>query len=367
MTDTLDCVVIGAGVVGLAIGRAMAKRGRDVIVLESETAIGTVTSSRNSEVIHAGIYYPAGSLKGTLCVRGKTMLYDYLKEHGIEHNRCGKLVVATNEAEIGVLHDVVKKAAANGCTELNWLDGSQAMAQEPGLKCLAALSSPTTGIVDSHAYMLSLQGEIETHGGAVVLASPLEGGKVQDDGLLLRVGGSEPMEVLCKTVINCAGLDAQNVMRGIDGFPTKHIPAQYYCKGSYFTLTGKAPFEQLIYPVPGQASLGCHYTRDLGGQGRFGPDAEWVEKIDYEVDPARGDSFYEQIRRYWPDLPEGALTPSYSGMRPKLQAPGEAAKDFQIDGPSVHGINGLVNLFGIESPGLTSSLALGEHVADLLD
>jgi len=367
MADTLDCVVIGAGVVGLAVGRAMALQGREVIVLEAETAIGTVTSSRNSEVIHAGIYYPEGSLKGQLCVQGKWMLYDYLEQHGIEHRRCGKLVVATNDAEVDILHNVVKMAAANGCTELDWLDGAEAMALEPELSCLKALSSPTTGIIDSHGYMLSLQGEIEAHGGAVVLASPLIDADVRPDGILLRVGGAEPTEVLCKTVINSAGLDAQSVARALNGFPPAHIPERYLCKGNYFTLSGKAPFTQLIYPVPGAASLGCHYTRDLGGQGRFGPDAEWIDEIDYEVDPLRGDSFYQQIRRYWPSLPDGALIPAYSGMRPKLQAPGKPAQDFKIEGPAHHGIAGWVNLFGIESPGLTSSLAIGEHVAKMLD
>ena len=371
MTDTLDCAVIGAGVVGLAIARTLARQGREVIVLESQDAIGTVTSARNSEVIHAGLYYPEGSLKGRLCVRGKGLLYDYLDHHGIEHHRCGKLVVATTEAEIDILQGVVKKAAANGCRELDWLDGAEAQALEPHLQCLKALSSPTTGILDSHAYMLSLQGEIEAHGGWVALNSPVLSGEVRGDGILLNVGGTEPhskqTQVMCKTVINSAGLDAQAVMGTITGFPPTHIPKRYLCKGTYFSLSGKAPFERLIYPVPGAASLGCHYTRDLGGQGRFGPDAEWVDEIDYAVDPARSDSFYDQIKRYWPDLPDGALSPAYSGMRPKLQAPGETAHDFKIEGPDVHGIKGLVNLFGIESPGLTASLAIGEHVAGLLD
>jgi len=367
MTETLDCVVIGAGVVGLAIAQTLALSGREVIVLEAESAIGTVTSARNSEVIHAGIYYPQGSLKGALCVKGKGLLYDYLERHGIDHRRCGKLVVATTEAEGSVLHEVVKKAAANGCTELDWLDGKDVAALEPELKCLAALSSPTTGILDSHAYMLSLQGEIEAHGGWVALSSPLLEAEVRKEGILLRVGGTEPMEVLCSTVINSAGLDAQAVAHALSGFPKAHIPTRHLCKGNYFSLTGKAPFSRLVYPVPGAASLGCHYTRDLGGQGRFGPDAEWVDAIDYEVDPARGASFYEQIRRYWPGLKDGALAPAYSGMRPKLQAPGEPAQDFRIDGPERHGVKGLVNLFGIESPGLTASLAIGEHVLALLD
>lgn len=374
MSERLDCAVIGAGVVGLAIGRALAKRGREVFVLEAEPAIGTLTSSRNSEVIHAGIYYAAGSLKGRLCVAGKHMLYDYAEAHGVEHHRCGKLVVATTEAEVAILGDVVDKAAANGCTELDWLDGDEAMKLEPELSCLKALSSPTTGIIDSHGLMLSLQGEIEDHGGAVALNAPVLGGEITADGIVLRVGGTEPMEVLCTTVINAAGLDAQAVTARIDGVAHANIPPRHLCKGNYFSLSGKAPFTQLIYPVPGAASLGCHYTRDLGGQGRFGPDAEWIADNDlsgadqdYNVAEDRGESFYAQIRRYWPGLADGALTPSYSGMRPKLQAQGEAAFDFRIDGPTAHGIPGLVNLYGIESPGLTSCLAIGEYVAGMLD
>jgi len=367
MTEKLDCVVIGAGVVGLAIARTLALSGRDVIVIESESAIGTGTSSRNSEVIHAGIYYAPGSLKGTLCVKGKGMLYDYLDRHGVEHQRCGKLVVATTQSEVDVLNNVVAKAAANGCTELEWLDGQDATALEPELNCLAALSSPSTGIMDSHGYMLSLQGEIEAHGGWIALESPLIDGEVHAEGIVLRIGGIEPMEVLCNTVINSAGLNAQGVARYLRGLGTQHIPQRYLCKGNYFALNGKAPFTQLVYPVPGTASLGCHYTRDLGGQGRFGPDAEWIDHINYDVDPSRGDSFYEQIRRYWPGLADGALSPSYCGIRPKLQAPDGPAEDFRIDGPAHHGIKGLVNLYGIESPGLTASLAIADHVLGLLD
>lgn len=372
MTDTLDCVVIGAGVVGLAIAQTLAKSGREVYVLEAESAIGTITSARNSEVIHAGLYYPEGSLKGRLCVRGKALLYDYLERHAIEHQRCEKLVVATREAEVSILKEVIQKAAANGCDDLKLIDASQAMELEPELHCLKALSSPSTGILDSHAYMLSLQGEIESHGGAIALNAPVLGGSVlggagRNDGILLRVGGAEPMEVQCKTVINSTGLDAQKMAGLIEGFPTSHIPPRHLCKGNYFTLSGKAPFSRLIYPVPGAAGLGCHYTRDLGGQGRFGPDTQWINQIDYQVDPARGDSFYAQIRRYWPGLEDGALTPAYCGIRPKIQAPGEAAHDFIIEGPAQHGVAGLIQLFGIESPGLTASLAIGEYVQGLLN
>ncbi|MCW8914258.1 MAG: NAD(P)/FAD-dependent oxidoreductase [Magnetovibrio sp.] len=367
MTETLDTVVIGGGVVGLACARTLALSGREVVVVEREPAIGTITSSRNSEVIHAGIYYPQGSLKGRLCVEGKWMLYDYLDAHGVDYNRCGKLVVATTDDEVAVLEDVVRKAAANGCTELDWLEGAEAQALEPELKCLKALSSPTTGIIDTHGFMLSLQGELEAHGGAVALNSPVESARITANGILLQVGGEQPMEVLAKTVINSAGLDAQSMAGHIDDFPTEHIPPAHLCKGNYFSLLGKAPFKQLIYPVPGAASLGCHYTRDLGGQGRFGPDAEWVDHIDYQVNPERGDSFYAQIRCYWPGLEDGALSPAYSGMRPKIQAPGEPAHDFIIQGADTHGVPGLINLFGIESPGLTSSLAIARYVKELLD
>ncbi|MEG3617027.1 NAD(P)/FAD-dependent oxidoreductase [Magnetovibrio sp. PR-2] len=367
MTDSLDTVVIGAGVVGLACARAMALAGHEVVVVEALDAIGTVTSSRNSEVIHAGIYYPEGSLKGRLCVQGKAMLYDYLEAHAIEHNRCGKLVVATTDEEVSILKTVVTKAAANGCTELNWLDGDEAQALEPELRCLKALSSPTTGIVDTHGFMLSLQGELEAHGGAVALNAPVLSGDVKADGILLRVGGDQPMEVLAKHVINAAGLDAQKLAGCINGYATHHAPPAHLCKGNYFSLMGKAPFDQLIYPVPGNSSLGCHYTRDLGGQGRFGPDAEWIEDgstIDYAVNPKRAESFYKQIRSYWPGLPDDALSPAYCGMRPKIQAQGEPAHDFVIQGPDIHDVPGLVNLFGIESPGLTSSLAIGDFVKE---
>lgn len=366
MTEKIECLVIGAGVVGLAIARTLALRGLEVIVVEAEPAIGTVTSARNSEVIHAGLYYPPGSLKGQLCVQGNAMLYDYVERHGIDHQRCGKLVVATSDDEVAVLKGVVGKAAANGCTQLDWLEGPEAQALEPELTCLAALSSPTTGIIDTHGFMLSLQGELEAHGGWVALSSPVLGGEVHKDGFLMSIGGAQPMDIECTALINSAGLDAQSVAGRIKGLDPRHIPTRHLCKGNYFTLSGRAPFSRLVYPVPGTASLGCHYTRDLGGQGRFGPDAEWVEAINYDVDARRAEGFYAEIRRYWPGLKDGALTPAYSGMRPKLQAPGEGPQDFVIQGRSVHGIKGLVNLYGIESPGLTSSLAIGAYVADLV-
>ncbi|OEJ64331.1 NAD(P)/FAD-dependent oxidoreductase [Magnetovibrio blakemorei] len=366
MTEKIECLVIGAGVVGLAIARTLALRGHDVIVVEAEPAIGTITSARNSEVIHAGLYYPPGSLKGQLCVQGNALLYDYVEHSGINHQRCGKLVVATSDDEVAVLKGVVGKAAANGCTKLDWLEGPEARALEPELTCLAALSSPTTGIIDTHGFMLSLLGELEAHGGWVALSSPALSGEVRKDGFLMTIGGTEPMDIECTTLINSAGLDAQAVAGRIKGFDPHLIPKRHLCKGNYFSLSGRAPFSRLVYPVPGTASLGCHYTRDLGGQGRFGPDAEWVEAINYDVDARRADAFYAEIRRYWPGLKDGALTPAYSGMRPKLQAPGEGTQDFSIQGPAVHGIKGLVNLYGIESPGLTSSLAIGAYVADMV-
>jgi L-2-hydroxyglutarate oxidase LhgO len=360
----VDCVVIGAGVVGLAMARALALAGREVVILEAEDAIGTVTSSRNSEVIHAGIYYPEGSLKARLCRSGRDRLYDYLGAHGIDHARCGKLVVATTEAELEPLRAVESKARANGVEDIRWIGGADAIALEPELTCIAALISPSTGILDSHAYMLSLRGEAEDHGAAIAFRSPVTSGRVDGGSVTLEVGGDQPMALACRTVVNCAGLGAQGVARSIAGVPPESVPALRYAKGNYFYLTGRAPFEHLIYPVPGLASLGLHYTRDLGGQGRFGPDVEWVDAIDYRVDPARAETFYAAIRRYWPALADGALSPGYSGVRPKLQAPGEPAADFVFQGPETHGIEGLINLFGIESPGLTASLAIADAVVE---
>lgn len=364
MTETVDCVVIGAGVVGLAMARALAMAGREVIVLEAEDAIGTVTSSRNSEVIHAGIYYPEGSLKARLCRAGRDRLYGYLGEHGIDHARCGKLVVATTEAELEPLRAVERKARANGVEDIRWIGAPDAIGMEPALTCVAALISPSTGILDSHAYMLSLQGEAEDHGAAVAFLSPVTGGRADGGSIVLDVGGEQPTALACRAVVNCAGLGAQAVARSIAGVPPQTVPPLHYAKGNYFTLAGRAPFEHLVYPVPGSASLGLHYTRDLGGQGRFGPDVEWVDAIDYQVDPGRADAFYAAIRRYWPELPDGTLNPGYSGIRPKLQAPGEPAADFVFQGPETHGVDGLVNLFGIEFPGLTASLALADAVVE---
>lgn len=364
MTETCECVVIGAGVVGLAIARAMALSGREVVVLEAAEGIGTVTSSRNSEVIHAGLYYPKDGLKAVLCVKGRHMLYRYLEDHGIEHIRCGKLVVASSEQEVGILRSIEQKALANGVHDVKWIEASEARALEPDLVCLAALSSPSTGILDSHGYMLSLQGEAEDRGSAFAFLTPVIGGKIESDGIMLETGGGMPMQLRARMVINAAGLGAQAVAGSIAGIPRNMIPPLYYAKGNYFSLLGKPPFRQLVYPVPDQASIGLHYTRDLAGQGRFGPDVEWVSDINYDVDGRRADQFYESIRRYWPALKDGALQPSYAGVRPKLQSPQEQPKDFMIQGPEEHGIKGLINLFGIESPGLTASLAIAEYVMD---
>jgi L-2-hydroxyglutarate oxidase LhgO len=367
MAETLDCAVIGAGVIGLAVARALALAGREVVILEAASAIGTGTSSRNSEVIHAGIYYPPASLKARLCRHGREMLYRYLGAHGVAHRRCGKLIVATTEAEIARLHAIEARALASGVQDLCWLSAAEARALEPALACVAALLSPSTGILDSHGYMLSLQGGAEERGATIALRSPVTGGTIGDGRIRLDIGGSAPMSLVCNTVVNCAGLEAQRVAAAISGIPAA-IPALHLAKGSYFALAGRAPFSRLIYPVPGVASLGTHYTCDLGGQGRFGPDVEWVEAIDYVVDIRRAQSFYAAIRRYWPDLPDGALSPAYAGIRPKVQAPGDTeAADFIIQGPEVHGVPGLVCLYGIESPGLTASLAIAEAVLERLN
>ena len=364
--EPVDAVVIGAGVVGLAVARALALAGREVVVLEREDAIGTGTSSRNSEVIHAGIYYPPGSLKARLCVAGRLALYAYLAEHGVAHRRCGKLIVATDEAQIAGLEKLKAQASANGVGDLRMLAAREARALEPRLSCVAALESPSTGIVDSHGFMLALRGDAESRGAAIAFRSPLVAGRVAASGVELEVGGAEPMRLLARTVVNCAGLYAQEVARSIEGFPAERIPPSYYCKGNYFSLSGRSPFARLVYPAPESAGLGVHLTLDLAGQARFGPDVEWIERIDYDVDPERGRVFYEAIRRYWPELKDGSLQPAYCGIRPKIQAQGEPSRDFLVEGPEEHGVAGLVNLYGIESPGLTASLAIGEHVLGLL-
>ena len=376
MIDRVDSIVVGAGVVGLAIARQLAMAGDEVIVLEAADAIGTETSSRNSEVIHAGIYYAKDSLKARFCVAGKAMLYEFCASRGVAHRNCGKLIVATSQDELAILADIKAKAAANGVDDLYEVSAATAMAEEPALRCTGALVSPSTGIIDSHGLMLAYQGEAEDHGAVIAFHSRAVGGRVLNDGLSLRVadGHGGEMELACSRLVNAAGLYAQPLARTIEGLDPATVPPLYYCKGNYFSLAGRQPFSRLIYPVPASASLGVHLTIDLGGQARFGPDQQWLEgavesldgTIDYRVEPGRADVFYDAVRRYYPALPDDSLQPAYSGMRPKLQKPGGGAEDFLIQGPESHGVAGLINLFGIESPGLTASLAIAGHVADLL-
>ncbi len=363
--DSVDCIVIGAGVIGLAVARALALAGREVIVLEAAEGIGTETSSRNSEVIHAGIYYPAGSFMARFCVAGRRALYAYCRERGVPFSNCGKLIVATNAEEDGRLAGIKARAEANGVEGMRLLTQAEAVALEPNLRCTSALLSPVTGVVDSHAYMLALQGDAENAGAACVFFSPVDAARVRSGGIEIDVGGADPMTLRCQLLVNSAGLHAPDLARRIVGMPPERVPAAYYAKGSYFTLTGRAPFSRLIYPVPVPGGLGVHLTIDLGGQARFGPDVEWVDRIDYMVDPARAEKFYAAVRRYWPGLKDGAIQPGYAGIRPKIVPPSVASQDFVIQGPQTHGVPGLINLFGIESPGLTASLALADHVVEV--
>jgi L-2-hydroxyglutarate oxidase LhgO len=366
MADAVECVVVGAGVIGLAVARALALQGREVLVLEQERFIGAHTSSRNSEVIHAGLYYPKDSLKARFCVEGKNRLYAYCAERGISAKRIGKLVTAADEREAASLAGLMAKAAANGVGDLELLSGAAARDLEPELACVAAFHSPSTGIVDSHALMLSFQGDAEDAGARLALRAELLGARATSSGFALEVGGADKTALECKILVNAAGLYAPALARRIAGVPPQSIPRDYYCRGVYFTLSGRAPFKRLIYPVPEHAGLGVHYTADLGGQGKFGPDTEWIAGIDYTVDPKRGALFYAAIRRYWPGLKDGALQPGYAGIRPKISGPTEPAADFRIQGPKDHGVPGLINLYGIESPGLTSSLPLADYAAALL-
>ena len=364
--DRVECVVLGAGVVGLAVARQLALSGREVIVLEAAEGIGTVTSSRNSEVIHAGIYYKAGSLMARFCVSGKRALYRYCAEHGVPHRNCGKLIVATSAKETDRLQSIRAHAEANGVSDLQLLSGEAARALEPALACDAALLSPSTGIIDSHAYMLALRGDAESAGAAFAFHTPFLGARIKGDRIEIDAGGDAPMTLECTLLVNSAGLSAPEVARKIDGLPQQLVPKAYLAKGNYFSCSARAPFSHLIYPVPEPGGLGVHLTLDMAGQARFGPDVEWVDHIDYAVDAARAERFYPAIRKYWPTLPDGALMPSYSGMRPKIVPPSVAVQDFVIQGPRDHGIAGLVNLFGIESPGLTSSLAIADYVRELV-
>ena len=372
MSEQVDCIVIGAGVVGLAVARALAIAGRAVVIVESANAIGTGISSRNSEVIHAGIHYSPGSLKARLCVRGKALMYTFCAERHVPHRRIGKLVVATDDAQRGALDHVLENARASGVDDLETLDPSQAAMLEPAIRCVAALWCPSTGIVDSHALMLALLADAEAHGAMLALSSRVVGGAVQSDGIALRVASddADAFALEARLVVNCASLEATRVAQTIDGMPAAGIPTIHFAKGSYFTLAGRSPFRHLIYPLPEDSGLGVHVTPDLGGQAKFGPDVEWLAPdapLDFKVDPGRVDAFIDVIRRYWPGLPDDALAPAYAGIRPKLSGRGEAAADFMIAGPDDHGVAGLINLFGIDSPGLTSSLAIAEHVAALAD
>ncbi len=363
--EDVDCVVVGAGVVGLAVARALAAMGREVIVLEAAEAIGTATSSRNSEVIHAGIYYPQGSLMARLCVEGKDMLYNYCAERGVDFRACGKLIVAVSEAENHRLGGIRDRAEANRVAGMRLLSAAEARAMEPSLVCTAALLSETTGIIDSHGLMLAFQGDAESDGAIFVFHSPVLGGRVAGARIELEVGGAETTTLRCRMVVNAAGLHAPGLAGDIKGMPSQMVPRAYYAKGSYFSLAGRSPFSRLIYPVPVPGGLGVHLTIDLGGQARFGPDVEWVDTLDYRVDPSRADGFYAAVRRYWPDLRDGALLPGYAGIRPKIVPPGAPGQDFVIQGEAKHGLPCLINLFGIESPGLTASMAIAAQVAGL--
>ena len=366
MSVDIECVVVGAGMVGLAVARALARSGRDVILVEAGEGIGVGISSRNSEVIHAGIYYPSGSLKAQVCVEGKQRLYAYCDERGVDYRRLGKLIVATDDGQCAGLRKLLAQGHSNGVDDLQWLDAEQARQLESEVSCVAALWSPSTGIVDSHALMLALQGDAEASGTSLVFHTPLMSARCTEQGFELQMGGAQPMALSCRELINCAGLSAPEVASRIDGLPSQHVPEARLCKGSYFSFSGRAPFRHLVYPAPESAGLGVHMTLDLGGQARFGPDVEWVDQVDYRVDPRRADGFYEAIRRYWPGLPDNSLQPAYSGIRPKITGPAEPAADFAISGPAEHGVPGLVNLFGIESPGLTSCLALADRVTTIL-
>jgi len=368
MADRVDCVVVGAGVVGLAVAREMAMRGHETIVLEAAEGIGTEVSSRNSEVIHAGIYYPTGSLRARYCVEGKHRMYEYCASHGVPHKRVGKLVVANDEAEIPALEKIRQLSHANGVPDVEFLTAAQAKTMEPELECITALISPSTGIVDSHRLMLAYQGDAEDHGAMLAFHSRVLGAAKRNDGYRLQIDNDGTrVELDCRILINSAALGAQRLAAGFDFLDQQQVPKLWPAKGCYFTLLGRPPFQRLIYPAPHSTYLGVHVTLDIAGQVKFGPDAEYVTELDYNVDPKRAEAFYATVRRYYPGLKDGALQPGYSGIRPKIQAPGQPLPDFVIQGPAVHGHAGLVNLFGIESPGLTSSLALAARIPAVLD
>jgi len=360
--ERIDCAVIGAGVVGLAIARALASAGREVVVLESRDTIGSGISSRNSEVIHAGIYYAGGSLKAQLCVAGNALLQSFAARHNVPFRMVGKLIVAVDAGEEKKLAALFQLGRENKVPGLELISGADAMRMEPDLRCSMALFSPNTGIVDAHALMLALQGEAEAQRAVIALKSPVEGGYAGSDGVVVRVGGAEPIEIVAKTLVIAAGLDACKLGCA---FGLAAVPTPYLCKGNYFMLAGKPPFQRLIYPLPEAASLGMHYTLDLGGHARFGPDVEWIEIENYDVDPQRAEIFQSAIRRYWPGISGRMLEPAYAGIRPKIHPPGSPRPDFRIAGPEQHGVPGIIALYGIESPGLTASLALAETVKDM--
>jgi L-2-hydroxyglutarate oxidase LhgO len=362
----LDTVVIGAGVVGLAIARTLAGSGRKVLVLEAEARIGSHSSSRNSEVIHAGIYYPKGSLKARLCVEGRNALYRYCTTQGIAHARLGKLIVATDEEQIGVLEGLKLQAEGNGVDDLQWLDRQDVRALEPEVACVRALLSPSTGIIDSHGLLAALRRDARAAGAEVVVSSPVLSGRVRSDGILLSGGGAEPYRVLCQTVVNAAGLNAPSVARSIEGLPPDTVPPAFLAKGHYFVFAERSPFSRLIYPVPEPGGLGIHVTLDLAGRARFGPDVHWVDCVDYGFEQGLEGTFVDAIRRYFPAMKAESIEPGYTGIRPKVGPRGSASQDFLVHGPDVHGVRGLVNLYGIESPGLTAALALAEHVRSLV-
>jgi L-2-hydroxyglutarate oxidase LhgO len=362
----MQVLVIGAGVVGLAVARTAARKGHEVVVAEAAATIGTGTSSRNSEVIHAGLYYPTGSLRARHCVRGRHMLYEFCATHGVPHRQCGKLIVAVTPAELDKIEAICAQGRANGVEDLEPVGGNAARALEPELSCIGALHSPATGIVDGHAYMLALRGELEDAGGAIAFHTPVEAARRAGGQWSVRFGGSDAGEVAFDALVNCAGLGAQKVARAIEDYPGSRVPRLVMVKGNYFSYAGKPAFTRLIYPTPMPGGLGVHVTLDLAGRMRFGPDVEWISHENYDVDPKRAAIFYDRIRTYWPGLRDGTLAPDYSGIRPKLSGPGEPQADFLIDAPAQHGLPGLVQLFGIESPGLTSSLSLAEEVAGYL-
>lgn len=364
--DSIECIIVGGGVVGIAIARELAFSGREVLLIEAEPSFGTGNSSRNSEVIHAGIYYPHDSLMAKLCVEGRWKLYDFCRENHIEHHQLGKLIVATNEQEADKLAAIAAHASLNGVSDLRRLSKADAVALEPELQVSEALHSPSTGIVDSHGFMTAMIGQAETEGAMFVYRSPFLGATVGEE-IEVSVGGSEATRLKCRWLINSAGLQATEVASRMEGYPAARTPRTYYAKGNYFALSGcRAPFRRLIYPVPVAGGLGVHLTLDLAGQARFGPDVEWIDTINFDVDGSRANAFYSAIRRYWPALPDDSLVPAYSGIRPKIVGPEVAKQDFRIDGPADHGVKGLIQLFGIESPGLTSSLAIASLVNEII-